>query len=59
MKKYADYTKEQLLEVISEKNKTIAKLNGQVYYYKGTAKYHKNKYKQEKRKNENRKNNNL
>lgn len=50
MRKYAEYTKEQLLEVICNKNKTIAKLNGQVYYYKGTAKHYKNKYKQEKKK---------
>lgn len=34
MKKYKDYTKEQLLDVIKLKNDTIYKLNGRVYYYK-------------------------
>lgn len=34
MKKYQDYTKEQLIKVIEEKNITISRLNGEVYYYK-------------------------
>lgn len=34
MKKYKDYTKEQLIKVIEEKNITISRLNGEVYYYK-------------------------
>ena len=34
MKKYQDYTKEQLIKVIEEKNITISRLNGEVYYHK-------------------------
>ena len=34
MKKYEDYTKEELLSVIKYKNDTISRLNGSVYYYK-------------------------
>jgi hypothetical protein len=32
MKKYKDYTREQLLDVIKLKNDTIYKINGRVYY---------------------------
>ena len=39
MEKYKNYTKEQLLEVIEEKNKMIYKINGRVYYYKKLAEH--------------------
>lgn len=41
MKKYQDYTKEELLNVIKDKNNTIQKLNGQVYYYRKMKKHYK------------------
>ena len=41
MKKYQEYTKQELLSVIQQKNKTIQKLNGQVYYYKKNKSYYK------------------
>lgn len=34
MKKYQNMTKEQLIEVIKEKNETIARINGEMYYLK-------------------------
>ena len=34
MKKYQNMTKTQLIEVIAEKNKTIARINGEMYYLK-------------------------
>lgn len=34
MKKYSKYTHAELIDVIIDKNNTIAKLNGQIYYYK-------------------------
>lgn len=34
MKKYQNMTKAQLIEVIAEKNKTIARINGEMYYLK-------------------------
>ena len=49
MKKYNDYTKEELIKVIENKNKTIASLNGKVWYYKSMFIYKKDqltKYKQ-------------
>ena len=48
MKKYAKYLKYELIEVIKEKNETINRLNGQVYYYKKSAEYYKEKYKRSK-----------
>ena len=48
MKKYQDYTKEQLLEVIKEKNNTIMSLNGSVYYYKRLDELHKETIKNQK-----------
>ena len=48
MKKYAKYLKYELIEVIKQKNETINRLNGQVYYYKKNAEYYKNKYKRSK-----------
>lgn len=50
MKKYLEYTKEQLLQVISDKNKTINRLNGQVYYYKKSVEYYKDRYRKERNK---------
>ena len=47
MKKYQECTKEELLKVIINKNKTINKLNGQVYYYKKNAEYQKEKYRKD------------
>lgn len=41
MKKYQQCTKEELLNIIKEKNNTISKLNGQVYYYKKFKEYYK------------------
>ena len=41
MKKYSNYLKTELIEVIKQKNETISKLNGKVYYYKKTAEYYK------------------
>lgn len=51
MKKYRDYTKEQLLDVIILKNSMINRLNGKVHYYQEMTKYYKEKYKKEKKKN--------
>lgn len=48
MKKYSNYLKIELIEVIKQKNETINKLNGKVYYYKKTAEYYKKKYKEQK-----------
>lgn len=48
MKKYSNYLKAELIEVIKQKNETINKLNGKVYYYKKTAEYYKKKYKEQK-----------
>ena len=48
MKKYSNYLKTELIEVIKQKNETINKLNGKVYYYKKTAEYYKKKYKEQK-----------
>ena len=41
MKKYQQYTKEELLNIIKDKNRTKSKLNGQVYYYKKSKEYYK------------------
>ena len=49
MKKYSNYLKIELIEVIKRKNEIINKLNGKVYYYKKTAKYYKEKYKEQKK----------
>lgn len=48
MKKYSNYLKIELIEVIKQKNEIIDKLNGKVYYYKKTAEYYKKKYKEQK-----------
>ena len=47
MKKYQDYTKEQLIKVIEEKNITISRLNGELYYRKDIEKKF-NQYKKSK-----------
>ena len=41
MKKYQDYSKAELLNVIKDKNNTIQKLNGQVYYYRRMKNHYK------------------
>ena len=41
MKKYQDYTKAELLNIIKDKNNTIQKLNGQVYYYRRMKNHYK------------------
>ncbi len=41
MKKYINCTKKELIEIIKNKNNTILKLNGQVYYYKNFKKDYK------------------
>lgn len=41
MKKYTNCTKEELTEIIKNKNVMIQKLNGQVFYYKEFKKSHK------------------
>ena len=43
MKKYQNMTKAELIEVIAEKNKTIARINGEMYYLKKWYDYHKQK----------------
>lgn len=43
MKKYQNMTKAELIEIIAEKNKTIARINGEMYYLKKWYKYHKQK----------------
>lgn len=45
MKKYQNMTKAELLEVIAEKNKTIARINGEMYYLKKWYEYNKQKNK--------------
>lgn len=41
MKKYQYMTKAELIEVIAEKNKTIARINGEMYYLKKWYEYHR------------------
>jgi len=43
MKKYQNMTKAELLEVIAEKNRTIARINGEMYYLKKWYEYNKQK----------------
>lgn len=43
MKKYKDESKNELISIIENKNKTICKLNGKVYYLKKINEYYKNK----------------
>jgi len=50
MKKYEKMNRHELINVILLKNATIERLNGQVYYYKHSADYYKDRYKKEKQK---------
>lgn len=45
IKKYEDCTKEELINVIAQKNSTIQKLNGKLYYLQDTQCYLKNQRK--------------
>ena len=43
MKKYQNMTKAELIEVIAEKNKTIARINGEMHYLKEWYKDYRHK----------------